>query len=123
MVRGHLESFGLLAILMASFFQLFVESNINEIKEDHPMYRIENKLDNIWTQIGNTQRMISPEQQSGFTAQSFLEMSRGWSGVEERHTEVQEQAKHALYLRGGLFILGSIMVLYARYRNELHESA
>lgn len=115
MIR-HPESIGLLLLLTAATWQLFFEDPISRLATETQSYRFERKLDDLWIQTGNIQRQISSSNVPTIIGQRYVQANTRWPFAEQDE-DLQRVSRQALLMtriRAGLFIIGSLLVIFTR---------
>jgi hypothetical protein len=115
-----LEVIGAILVLASAGWELFIERTFIDIQQDEAMFRIENKLDYLWIQVGAIRDKIDPDKVSSSVSISPFDASKEWKMSGDRHEleAISRQVAYAKAFRGFLFLLGSIMLIVAR-RDEL----
>ena len=120
----RVELIGAILVLVSVGWELFIERPTIDLQQDATSFRIEDKLDQMWIQIGAIRDKIDPT--PGFTSstESPFEASKRWhmSGDRSELKLVSTQARVSTAIRGLLFAVGSIMLIVARRHELLHKS-
>jgi hypothetical protein len=119
----RLELIGALLVLMSAGWELFIERPVLDIQQDQVSFRIENKLDFLWLQVGAIRHKVEPDGNFAWTI-SPSDASKEWPASGDRRDleRVSRQATYAKAFRGLLFLIGSLMLIGAR-RDELQRSS
>ncbi len=118
MKSNKIEAIGLVFILVAFGWQIF-EEEIRELSGETDKYQLHQKLDDLWA-INSAIYTHSDINNSGAIANiNYEHISNNWKywkGLKAEKEDVNRQEKLFAWLRILLFILGSIMIIVAKYR-------
>ncbi|MGH7984563.1 MAG: hypothetical protein ACREFF_15680 [Candidatus Udaeobacter sp.] len=115
----RIEIVGAALVLASAGWELFIERPITDMQHDSVSFRIEDKLDHLWLQIGAIRHKVDPDTSFFWTISPTTD-SETWpmAGDRKQLAQISRQAAFARGFRGALFLIGSLMLILAR-RNEL----
>jgi hypothetical protein len=122
-IARRLEILGAVLVLASAGWETFFERPVLDMQQDGVMFRVENKLDTLWGQVGAIRTKVDPDPRgSAFLTIPPAHEEWKMAGTREDLKRISKLAAYARALRGFLFILGSVLLIAVR-RDELMGAA
>lgn len=112
----RVEIVGLFIVLLSAAWQFFVEEALLEIERRGAVYRIEVKLDEIWGQIGEIEKAVGLQDRVRSVHQPYSSAHERWQWAHVEDKGLRRQVDVSASARGIAFLVGSVMLLLARWR-------
>lgn len=115
------EAVGMLLVLCSIGWQVFLEDVVQDIALDAEIYSIDRKIDNLWMYVGQIGQAILHDKPTRSTS-SYDILNEGWDWGMRSTDSVRGQRQFFQYVRGALFLIGSILTAVGRYYEITNRS-
>lgn len=112
---GWLEVAGLGLVLLSAGWQLFAEEPVRDIERRLGTYRIEDKLDAIWAQIGEIEKAVGLGAKVRSIHQNYASAHERWQWAGQGADELRRQVEMFGIIRAAAFLVGSCLLVVARW--------
>lgn len=117
-----IEIVGSALILSSIFMRLFIVNQLTQLEENIKSYKLENKINQLWTVLSQLYRKHYPEESGIFSAVTNIKgMDESWDYGEEK-TKLEKRNKRFRFSTNSFFILGSSLVLTAKIIHAITAS-
>ena len=115
------EIVGLVLILLASGWQIFVEDTIRDIALDVTHGRLEEETGIIWRFLGELSRADYFEDLE--LRERYFELDQEFLGAHSSYrSRVYQQVEALTIFRGALFLIGSLLLVLGRHLELRHQA-
>ena len=111
------ELFGLILVLFASAWQIFIEVPVSNLNSSMQPAEMEEKLDRIWLLLTDDYTHQHTERAGFMATTNVKELNLEWKyGGDEKNSDLVEiQAKIVNWISAIIFLIGSCLLVFAKF--------
>lgn len=120
--KRQIGTIGAVLILLSVGWQVLLEDVAKSIELDTRFYQVNEKLDYLWIYSGYVGQKYLDE--FPLTSSNYGTLDNMWNQLGDVHKKVRDQADFFGNIRAWIFVIGSVLLLFAQYRrNEIELRA
>lgn len=116
--NNKIEGLGLILVLFAFGWQL-LENDLANLANDVELYQTHKKIDAIWLVLSDSYTHSPTKNTAAVSMAGYDTLNDSWQDWEEMKKEkdsVSAQKIRILMIRSVIYLLGSILIIYSKFR-------
>ncbi len=110
------ELIGMVLILVSAGWQIFVERSLAEVEADIRQYKLNHKLDALFSIVSDSYIRQFPEKTINKPHMGTVERIQNWTVADsEREDPMEMLTKWATWITAIVFFWGSILIVYGKW--------